>query len=69
MMNAKSWVIIGGSILAVAAWVWYYASLGKSISEAEKKAGRDLTYEINPFTGKQEKNTKKHEKNKYNKKP
>lgn len=31
--------------------VWYYAALGKRISAEEKKAGRDLTNEINPFTG------------------
>ncbi|MEW4369219.1 hypothetical protein [Paenibacillus kandeliae] len=31
--------------------MWYYAALGKRMSEEEKKAGRDLTYELNPFTG------------------
>ncbi|MEK4878438.1 MULTISPECIES: hypothetical protein [Paenibacillus] len=31
--------------------VWYYAALGKRISAEEKKAERDLTNEINPFTG------------------
>ncbi|WP_313641467.1 hypothetical protein MHH52_08745 [Paenibacillus sp. FSL K6-0276] len=30
---------------------WYYAALGKRISAEEKKAGKDLTDEINPFTG------------------
>lgn len=45
-------------MLAALAWIWYYATLGKSISEAEKKAGRDLTYEINPFTGKLDKKDK-----------
>ncbi len=40
-----------GGILAFGAWIWYYASLGKRISSEEKEDGRDLTYEINPFTG------------------
>jgi thiaminase len=31
--------------------VWYYADLGKRISAEEKKAGKDLSDEINPFTG------------------
>jgi hypothetical protein len=31
--------------------VWYYAALGKRISTEEKKAGKDLSDEINPFTG------------------
>lgn len=31
--------------------VWYYAALGKRISAEEKKAGKDLSDEINPFTG------------------
>ncbi|WP_349408774.1 hypothetical protein [Pseudalkalibacillus sp. SCS-8] len=33
------------------AFIWYYASLGKSISKEEKEAGEDLTFKINPFTG------------------
>ena len=57
-MDVKGWVIIGGGLLPALAWIWYYATLGKSISEAEKKAGRDLTYEINPFTGKLDKKDK-----------
>ncbi|WP_199738091.1 hypothetical protein [Falsibacillus albus] len=51
-MELTSWIILGGGLLSAAAWIWYYASLGKSISAEEKAAGRDLTYEINPFTGK-----------------
>lgn len=31
--------------------VWYFAALGKRISAEEKKAGKDLSDEINPFTG------------------
>ncbi|WHY21098.1 hypothetical protein QNH28_08970 [Paenibacillus sp. G2S3] len=31
--------------------VWYYVALGKRISAEEKKAGKDLSDEINPFTG------------------
>ncbi len=30
---------------------WYYIAIGKRISEEERKAGRDLSEEINPFTG------------------
>jgi hypothetical protein len=42
---------LGFLVLAGAPVVWYYAALGKRITEEEKKAGRDLTGEINPFTG------------------
>lgn len=42
---------IGIFILFVTPMVWYYAALGKRISVEEKKAGKDLTNEINPFTG------------------
>ncbi len=45
------WVPLVGGVIAFGAWIWYYASLGKRISAEEKEAGRDLTYEINPFTG------------------
>lgn len=38
-------------ILSIVANVWYYAAIGKKVAEEEKKAGRDLTYEINPYTG------------------
>ena len=38
-------------VLSIVANVWYYATLGKKVAEEEKKAGRDLTYEINPYTG------------------
>ncbi|MEK5253653.1 hypothetical protein NST74_09345 [Paenibacillus sp. FSL F4-0125] len=31
--------------------VCYYAALGKRISAEEKKAEKDLSDEINPFTG------------------
>ncbi|MGG2027553.1 hypothetical protein AB1282_17795 [Gottfriedia sp. S16(2024)] len=45
------WITTIGGILALGAWIWYYASLGKRIHQEEKEAGRDLSYEINPFTG------------------
>jgi len=45
------WISTVGGILAFSSWVWYYASLGKRIHQEEKEAGKDLTYEINPFTG------------------
>ena len=45
------WIITLGGALAIGASIWYYASLGKSISKEEKEAGKDLTYETNPFTG------------------
>lgn len=45
------WISTIGGILALGAWIWYYTSLGKRIHQEEKEAGRDLSYEINPFTG------------------
>lgn len=45
------WVPIVGGIIAFGAAIWYYASIGKAVHEEEKEAGKDLTYEINPFTG------------------
>ncbi|MNI81750.1 hypothetical protein D3C73_1383940 [compost metagenome] len=49
MMTAL--IEIGTVLLAVLPIAWYYAALGKRISAEKKKAGRDLTSEINPFTG------------------
>jgi hypothetical protein len=57
-----------GGLLACGAWIWYYASLGKSISEEEKEAGRDLTYEINPFTGSAKPSERSQKETKNNKK-
>ncbi|WP_162198447.1 hypothetical protein [Paenibacillus wulumuqiensis] len=31
--------------------VWNKIAIGKRIHDEEQKAGRDLTHEINPFTG------------------
>ncbi|QTN00825.1 hypothetical protein ERJ70_16975 [Sediminibacillus dalangtanensis] len=45
------WVTIIGGLASLGAWMWYYAALGKRTSQEELEAGRDLTYEINPFTG------------------
>lgn len=44
-------LIIVGIAAVVGPSMWYYAALGKRIKHEEEKAGRDLTYEINPFTG------------------
>jgi len=52
------WVMIIGGILTAFAYAWHYAVLGKAISEKEKTEGRDLTYEINPFTGPTNENKK-----------
>lgn len=51
MLVVEFWIITAGGILAFGAWIWYYASLGRRISAEEKEARRDLTYEINAFTG------------------
>ncbi|MBF0707845.1 hypothetical protein IQ283_14700 [Alkalihalobacillus hwajinpoensis] len=51
MEDTAFWIMIGGGLLSLIAWGWYYASLGKRIAKEEEKAGRDLTYEINPYTG------------------
>ncbi|MET3193364.1 hypothetical protein [Bacillus sp. OAE603] len=40
-----------GGVIGFGALIWYYAALGKRIHQEEKDAGRDLSYEINPFTG------------------
>ncbi|MFN7249912.1 MAG: hypothetical protein ACK4M9_03885 [Anaerobacillus sp.] len=51
MENAVFWITTIGGLLSLSASIWYYSSLGKRISKEEKEAGKDLTYEINPFTG------------------
>ncbi|MGA9289821.1 MAG: hypothetical protein WBV93_15920 [Anaerobacillus sp.] len=51
MDDAVFWVTSIGGLMSLGAFVWYYASLGKRISKEEKEAGRDLTFETNPFTG------------------
>ncbi|WP_154666089.1 hypothetical protein [Bacillus testis] len=51
MQSAIILVPLIGGLIAIGCSVWYYASLGKIISKEEKKAGRDLTNSINPFTG------------------
>lgn len=48
-MGGLGFIVV--TIVSAVAGVLYYAGIGKRISEEEKKAGRDLTYEINPFTG------------------
>lgn len=51
MESAVFWITTIGGLLSFGAWIWYYASLGERISKEEKEAGKDLTYEMNPFTG------------------
>lgn len=53
------WVTGIGGLLALGSWCWYYASLGKRISIEEKEKNKDLTYELNPFTGSSKDLTKK----------
>ncbi|MFD1990938.1 hypothetical protein ACFSGI_13270 [Paenibacillus nicotianae] len=48
-MNGIGFIIV--TVVSAVAGVLYYAGIGKRIAHEEKKAGRDLTYEINPFTG------------------
>jgi len=38
-------------VIGFGSLVWYYAALGKRIHQEETEAGRDLSYEMNPFTG------------------
>ncbi|MGM7700679.1 hypothetical protein ACSVDE_03075 [Pseudalkalibacillus sp. Hm43] len=45
------WVPVVGGIIALGAGIWYYAAIGKAVHEEEQAAGKDLTYEMNPFTG------------------
>ncbi len=49
-MGELFWIILFG----VCIWVpliWNKIAIGKRIADEEKKAGRDLTGEITPFTG------------------
>lgn len=57
-MGVAFWVTAIVGLLSFGAWILYYTSLGKRISHEEKEAGRDLSYEINPFTGSSKKNKK-----------
>lgn len=38
-------------LLVAIPFVWYFVALSKNVSKTEKEHGRDMTYEINPFTG------------------
>lgn len=44
------WIILFGACIWVPL-IWNKIAIGKRIADEEKKAGRDLTGEINPFTG------------------
>jgi hypothetical protein len=51
-MIIMSFLLVIGVIIAfVGPLAWSFAAVGKRISAEEKKEGRDLTNEINPFTG------------------
>jgi hypothetical protein len=49
-MGELFWVILFGACIWVPI-IWNKIAIGKRIAHEEKKAGRDLTGEINPFTG------------------
>ncbi|WP_096189013.1 hypothetical protein [Evansella halocellulosilytica] len=38
-------------ILLFLPFIFYFMALGKNVRETEKKHNRDMTYELNPFTG------------------
>ena len=44
------WLIVF-MIAVCAPLIWNKIAIGKRIHHEEQKAGRDLTHEINPFTG------------------
>jgi hypothetical protein len=53
-VNGMGWEAVWVVIFTACIWIpliWYNAAIGKRITYEEKKVGRDLTYEINPFTG------------------
>jgi uncharacterized membrane protein len=49
-MGELFWMILFGACIWVPL-IWNKIAIGKRIAHEEKKAGRDLTEEINPFTG------------------
>jgi len=49
-MGELFWMILFGACIWVPI-IWNKIAIGKLIAHEEKKAGRDLTGEINPFTG------------------
>jgi len=51
MSDSVFWISTLGSLASLGCFIWLFVSLGKRISKEEKDAGRDLTYETNPFTG------------------
>ncbi|MEK3805982.1 hypothetical protein MHB63_05150 [Bacillus sp. FSL H8-0547] len=51
MENTVLLVTTIGGLLSAVAFTWYYAALGKRISNEENEEGKDLTYQLNPFTG------------------
>ncbi|MDO6658724.1 hypothetical protein [Anaerobacillus sp. 1_MG-2023] len=59
MNDSAFWIKLIGGLLSFGAFTLYYVSLGKRVSKEEKEAGKDLTFEINPFTGTSKDTTKK----------
>ncbi|MFC7370603.1 hypothetical protein ACFQPF_02810 [Fictibacillus iocasae] len=55
-MDAVSWIVLVAALLSILSSIWYYTSLGRRISVEEKNAGRDLSCEMNPYTGSGSKN-------------
>ena len=38
-------------MLVTVTFIFYFIALGKNVSKTEKENKRDMSYEINPFTG------------------
>ncbi|WP_156856149.1 hypothetical protein [Oceanobacillus sp. AG] len=38
-------------LIVAVPFVWYFVALSKNVSKTEKEHDRDMSYEINPFTG------------------
>ena len=38
-------------LIVAVPFVWYFVALSKNVSKTEKDHDRDMSYEINPFTG------------------
>ncbi|WP_414839507.1 hypothetical protein [Carnobacterium sp. TMP28] len=44
------WIRVMLLIMVIPTGLYYWA-LGKNVSDAEEKNNRDMSYELNPFTG------------------
>lgn len=45
------WIFRLVQLVFLVTFIFYFIALGKNVSRTEKKHKRDMTYEINPFTG------------------